>query len=120
MTIHPSVFMLTFRVIDLAQATIPTALVTTPLRPDIVVYNSTTPTVALLELMCPLNLEHNIQCTRSNIYSYLQSLIVCRLLITMKQLRLVCWVTTSHPLFKTLRISLISYNLLLHPNLPSD
>jgi len=47
------------------QATIPSTLLTTPYRPDIVVYNSDKPSVALVELTCPLDSEHNIHSVRS-------------------------------------------------------
>ena len=47
------------------QATIPSTLLTTPYRPDIVVYNSDKPSVALVELTCPLDSEHNIHSARS-------------------------------------------------------
>ena len=47
------------------QATILSTLLITPYRPDIVVYNSGKPSVALLELTCPLDSEHNIQSARS-------------------------------------------------------
>ena len=59
------------------QATIPSALVSTPFRPDIVVYNSATSSVALLELTCPLDSEHHILSARSRKQSkpdYLQLL----------------------------------------------
>ena len=69
------------------EATIPPALVTTPLRPDIVVYNLGTPSVVFTS---PLDSEHNIQSarfrkqTRLNIYNCLQSLIACRYPTTIK------------------------------------
>ena len=50
---------------DAPQATIPSTLLITPYRPDIVVYNSDKPSVALLELTCPLDSEHNIHSARS-------------------------------------------------------
>jgi len=59
------------------QATIPSALVSTPFRPDIVVCNSVTLSVALLELTCPLDTDHNILSARSrkqNKTEYLQLL----------------------------------------------
>jgi len=59
------------------QATIPSALVSIPFRPDIVVHNSVTLSVALLELTCLLNTDHNILSARSrkqNKTEYLQLL----------------------------------------------
>ena len=53
------------RASEAPQATIPSTLLITPYRPDIVVYNSGKPSVALLELTCPLDPEHNIQSARS-------------------------------------------------------
>ena len=47
-------------------------------RPGIVVYNSETSSVALLELTCPLDSEHHIEAARSrkqNKTEYLQNLI---------------------------------------------
>ena len=60
------------------QATIPSALVSTPFRPDIVVYNSATSSVAFLELTCPLDSEHHILSARTRKQSkpvYLQLLV---------------------------------------------
>ena len=48
-----------------SEAPIPSTLLITPYRPDIIVYNSGKPSVALLELTCPLDSEHNIQSVRS-------------------------------------------------------
>ena len=59
------------------QGTVPSSLLFTPYRPDIVVYNSEASTVALLELTCPLDSEHHIQEARSrkqNKTEYLQLL----------------------------------------------
>ena len=59
------------------QATIPSNLLITSYRPDIVVYNSETSSVALLELTCPLDSEHHIEAARSrkqNKTEYLQLL----------------------------------------------
>jgi len=56
---------------------IPLALAPTPFRPDIVVYNSATLSVAFLELTCPLDSDHNILSARSrkqNKSEYLQLL----------------------------------------------
>ena len=53
------------RASEAPQATIPSTVLITPYRPDIVVYNSGKPSVALLELTCPLDSEHNIQSARS-------------------------------------------------------
>jgi len=47
------------------QSTIPSTLLIKPYRPDIVIYNSDKPSVALLELTCPLDSEYNIQSARS-------------------------------------------------------
>ena len=78
------------------QATIPSTLLITPYRPDIVVYNSGKPSVALLELTCPLDSEHNIQSARSRkqtrlgIINCLRNLITYRSQTIMKLLKLVC------------------------------
>lgn len=40
------------------QTTIPTSILITPYRPDIVVYNSQVHCVAMLELICPLDSVH--------------------------------------------------------------
>ena len=59
------------------QETVPSSLLFTPYRPDIVVYNSEASTVALLELTCPLDSKHHIQEPRSkkqNKTEYLQLL----------------------------------------------
>ena len=48
------------RVTEAPQATIPSTILITPYRPDIIVYNSGKPFVALLELTCPLDSKHNI------------------------------------------------------------
>jgi len=53
------------RASEAPQATIPSTLLITPYRPDIVVYNSDVPSIALLELTCPLDSEHNIESARS-------------------------------------------------------
>ena len=45
--------------------TIPSNLLITSYRPDIVVYNSEASSVALLELTCPLDSEHHIEAARS-------------------------------------------------------
>ena len=78
------------------QAIIPSALVSTLFRPDIVVYSSATLSVALLELTCPLDLNHNILSARSrkqlNICNCLQNLTICRYPITMKYWKLANWV----------------------------
>jgi len=52
---------------------------------------------------------------KQNKPDYLQSLIICKY---MKRLKSVYWDITIHLLFKTLRDSLTSYSLLLHPNQP--
>ena len=54
-----------FRAGEAPQSTIPSTLLITPYRPDIVIYNSDKPSVALLELTCPLDSEYNIQSARS-------------------------------------------------------
>ena len=59
------------------QATIPSNLLITSYRPNIVVYNSEASSVALLELTCPLDSEHHIKAARSrtqNKTEYLQLL----------------------------------------------
>ena len=43
------------------QATIPTSILITPYRPDIVVYNSQVHSVAMLELTCPLDSAHHLE-----------------------------------------------------------
>ena len=43
------------------QVTIPSNLLITSYKPDIVVYNSEASSVALLELACPLDSEHHIE-----------------------------------------------------------
>ena len=58
------------------QGTVPSSLLFTPYRPDIV-YNSEASTMTLLELTCPLDFEHHIQEARSrrqNKTEYLQLL----------------------------------------------
>ena len=60
------------------KATIPSNLLITSYRPDIVVYNSETSSVALLEQTCPLDSEHHIEAARSrkqNKTEYLQLLV---------------------------------------------
>jgi len=59
------------------QSTIPTSLLVTPYRPDIVIYNSQSPSITLLELTCPLDSTYHIQSTRDrkqNKVEYLQLL----------------------------------------------
>ena len=64
-SIHDSADLQGLRASEAPQATIPSTLLITPYRPDIVVYNSSKPCVALLKLTCPLDSEHNIQSARS-------------------------------------------------------
>ena len=59
------------------QSTIPSSLLITSYRPDIVLYNSQASSVALLELTCPLDSNHHIESARSrkqNKPEYLQML----------------------------------------------
>ena len=74
---------------EVSQATVPSYLLITSHRPDIVVYDSETSTVALLELTCPLDSKHHIQAAidlGSKIRpSCLQNLIVYRFIMIMKQ-----------------------------------
>ena len=46
-------------------ATVPTDVMVTAYHPDIVIYNSNTSAVALLELTCPLDSEHHLEAARS-------------------------------------------------------
>jgi len=59
------------------HGTIPSSLMITPYRPDIVIYNESCNTVALLELTCPLDTFQNLQSARDRKQSkeeYLQIL----------------------------------------------
>ena len=59
------------------QSTIPASLFITPYRPDIVIYNPQSSSIALSELTCPLDSIHHIQSARSrkqNKTDYLQLL----------------------------------------------
>ena len=47
------------------QAMVPSDLLITPYRPDIVVYNSEASSVTLLKLTCPLDSENHLQPARS-------------------------------------------------------
>ena len=61
---------------DAPQATIPSDLITS-YRPDIVIYNTKCPSIALLELTCPLDSSQHIQAARDrkqNKVEYLQLL----------------------------------------------
>ena len=61
------------------QATIPTAIMVTAYRPDIVIHNTDTFTVALFELTYPLDSDHHLESARSrkqNTNSCWQGLIV--------------------------------------------
>ena len=64
-SIHVFVHLQGLRASEAPQATILSTLLITPYRPDIIVYNSGKPSVALLELTCPLDSEHNFQSARS-------------------------------------------------------
>ena len=58
-------------------ATIPPAMMVTPYRPDLVVHNTSTNSIALLELTCPLDSEHHLESARErkqNKVEYLQLL----------------------------------------------
>ena len=66
-----------FRATEAPQATVPISILTTPYRPDIVIFNSQVSSIALLELTCPLDSVHHIQSARSRKQSkveYLQLL----------------------------------------------
>ena len=59
------------------QTTIPTDLLIITYHPDIVIYNSQSPTITLLELTCPLDSAQHIQAARNrkqNKVEYLQLL----------------------------------------------
>jgi len=65
------------RACEAPQATIPTSILITPYRPDIVVYNSQVHCVAMLELTCPLDSVHHLESARNRKQSkaeYLQLL----------------------------------------------
>ena len=53
------------RACEAPQATIPTSILITPYRPDIVVYNSQVHSVAMLELTCPLDSAHHLESARN-------------------------------------------------------
>ena len=60
-----------------SQATIPTSILITPYRPDIVVCNSHIHSVAMLELTCPLDSVHHLESAQNRKQSkveYLQLL----------------------------------------------
>jgi len=66
-----------FQASEASQATIPMSILTTSYCPDIVVFDSQVPSIALLELTCPLDSVHHIQSARSQEQSkveYLQLL----------------------------------------------
>ena len=46
-------------------ATIPSAVMVTPYRPDVVIHNTATSSIALLKLTCPLDSSHHLQSARS-------------------------------------------------------
>ena len=46
-------------------ATIPSAKMVTPYRPDVVIHNTATSLIALLGLTCPLDSSHHLQSARS-------------------------------------------------------
>ena len=52
------------RASDSPQATIPPALLITPYRPDIVIHNKESNSVALLELTCPLDSVRHLELAR--------------------------------------------------------
>ena len=54
-----------FRSCESPPATVPTDVMVTAYRPDIVIYNSNTSAVALLELTCSLDSEHHLEAARS-------------------------------------------------------
>ena len=54
-----------FRSYESPPATVPTDVMVTTYHPDIVIYNSNTSAVALLELTCPLDSEHHLEAARS-------------------------------------------------------
>ena len=109
MTIHAS--MLAFRVINLMKS------LKLPFQQ---LLGQISLCITSVALTCPLDSEHNIQSARSrkqNKIEYLQLLAEFDSLQTLNTAEIsVLGHYTSHPLFKTLRISLTSYNLLLHPN----
>ena len=47
-------------------ATIPSAVMVTPYQPDIVIHNTATSSIVLLELTCPLDLGHHLQSARTH------------------------------------------------------
>ena len=53
------------RACEAPQATIPTSILVTPYRPDIVVYNLQVHTVAMLELTCPEDSVHHLESARN-------------------------------------------------------
>ena len=53
------------RACEAPQATIPTSILITSCRPDIVVYNSQVHSVAMLELTCPLDSAHHLESARN-------------------------------------------------------
>ena len=54
-----------FRSCESPPATLPTSIMVTPYRPDIVIHNTDTSTVALLELTCPLDSDYHLEAARS-------------------------------------------------------
>ena len=54
-----------FRSCESPPATIPTAVMVTAYQPDIVIHNTDTSTVALLEVTCPLDSDHHLQAART-------------------------------------------------------
>ena len=46
-------------------ATIPLAVMVTPYRPDVVIHNTATSSIVMLELTCPLDSSHHLQSARS-------------------------------------------------------
>ena len=66
-----------FQATEAPQATIPISILTTPYRPDTVIFNSQLSSIALLDLTCPLDSVHHKQSAHSKKQSkveYLQLL----------------------------------------------
>ena len=63
-TIHVYADLPGMRASESPQGTIPPSLIVTPYRPDIVIYNETSDSVAFLELTCPLDSVYHLESAR--------------------------------------------------------
>jgi len=119
--IHISMYMLTY--CEGPQATVPSNLLITPSRPDIVMYNSehcfTGTDVSLRLGTSPVK---SYRSRKQNKVEYLQLLAESKFLQIdtiniMRQWKSMCWVTISPAAYKTLNTLWISFSYLLPPNL---